>query len=122
MAFDGFFNKSSFIVQPLEVRPDVVPDQDFTVHFYVFDRLSMYGADDFSAKYYVLSGRNKTEIDSSDWTTTKVGEQLWKLEGNISSDDWDGNKSIIGEAEIDITLPDSTSITVRHTFDFIKGA
>ena len=122
MAIDQFFNKSSFKIQTLETQPSISPNTNFVVHLYVYDVLSMYGADSFTATYYTGAGRNKSEINSSTWTYTKVGTHLWKVEGSIPSSVWDGNTTVEGVATIGVTLTDGTTATIQQPFELYKGA
>lgn len=117
--YEWFFNKSSFLITPLEEQVDINPDEAFVVHLYVYDQLAILKASNVVFNFYVISGRNKTKIDSSNWTITNVSDFLWKVEGTIPSSVWDGEKRILGVAEITTTLSDNTEIKVKTDFDFV---
>ncbi len=112
MPINEFFNTSSFMVVPLEKEPAIEPDEFFTVHLFIYDALSMQDASGISAKYYLKKGRDKSYLNSNNFTLTKVGTKTWSLEGQISSVDWDDNQVFGMEAEISFSTAQGYTSTV----------
>jgi len=113
----NFFNQGNFLVNKLVTNPKVVPDEAFSLDFYIYDSVRSADAATVTVALFSSEGRNETKLATIP-VATQDGVNTWNVTATIPTAQWDGVKSLL----LKFTITDLAGIEhIISDYLFKKG-